>query len=45
MMHLLVKLACFLGFHDWEDCDECESTSDYAIMQKCINCNKIREGQ
>lgn len=34
-----------MGIHDWIDCDDCKMTSDYAIMEKCINCNKIREGQ
>jgi len=37
----LIKAACFLGFHDLEDCDDCEGNVLYITM-KCTRCGKIK---
>ena len=40
-MNILRKILCFLGLHNYEDCDECEVLQPIDIMRKCIYCGKI----
>ena len=37
----LIRTACFLGFHDLEDCDDCEGNVLY-ITTRCTRCGKIK---
>lgn len=40
-MEIIKKILCFIGFHHYNDCDECEPSSSVSIMVKCERCGKI----
>jgi len=40
-MKIIRKILCFVGFHRYIDCDECELKNKVSIMVKCEICGKI----
>jgi len=43
MIKIIIKIFCFIGIHDLDDCDDCELFTDISIMKKCVHCGKIKD--